>query len=264
MALSQCLLADDALVERYAMAGSRRAHHDSALLVRKTLAPAFVVAPLAQNSARTVVLATFRNCAVASLHLQSDFFTEAATAIKAAQLRDVGRLLDESGAAFAFALGDANLTGGPHLLPLENAAIADAGFRDLYAELHLLTDEQRAESQMKKEWKETHCTWDGSHNPLVKHRHEHHRPDRVLAHGAAVRAERVVRVRGRETPDELGQAKFVPLSDHYGLMGCVSVCLSISVCPLLRSHSLRFSPLPRRSVTIRPPPPPPAPAASHV
>lgn len=202
----------------YELAGSKRGYHDTAMFVRRSFAPKFSIHALAQNDSRTVVLSTFRNCAVATFHGQSEFFTEAATAIKAAQIKDIGRLLDETRAKFLFAMGDANLTGGPHLLPIENQAIKDAGFRDLYAELYFLSDEQRAESQMKKEWKEQHCTWDGTKNLLVKHRYEHHRPDRIFGRGT-VRAVKIERERGIESVDENGRTKLQPYSDHYGLSG---------------------------------------------
>jgi hypothetical protein len=205
-------------VGAYEFAGSKRAYHDTAMFVRRSLRPKFAIHALALNDSRTVVVATFRNCAVATFHAQSEFFTEAATAIKATQLKDIGRILDETKATFKFAMGDANLTGGPHLLPLETQAVADAGFRDLFAELHFLTDEQRAESQMKKEWKLHHSTWDGSRNRLVKHRHEHHRPDRILGRDA-VRAVKVEIERGTEFVDEKNQTKLDPFSDHYGLSG---------------------------------------------
>ena len=79
---------------------------------------------------------------------------------------------------------------------------------------------------MKKPWKEQHCehshcylffvsqrtfcvilvaryigTWDGSHNRRVPHRHEHHRPDRVLARGADVRIVKIERLRTRADID---------------------------------------------------------------
>lgn len=62
-----------------------------------------------------------------------------------------------------------------------------------------------------------HCTWDGSRNPLVRHRHEHHRPDRVFV-PPNVRGIEIERVRGHEHEVD-GKVVLQPYSDHYGLAG---------------------------------------------
>ena len=96
-------------------------------------------------------------------------------------------VLNATNANYLFCAGDANLTGGPSLLPIENAAIADAGFIDQWLVLHPTPGlfvwfffvsfffKKKywfsfcfTESQMKKEWKREHATWCGSQNPLVK------------------------------------------------------------------------------------------------
>ena len=139
------MMANKSITEKYSAAGSQvnifcffvlfvvcdafflqREYHDTALLVRHSFSPiSFKIVPLARNNARTIVLATFCNCAgaclrdvkalflfnkcvcllilfylfalpivsVVSFHMESQFFTEAATAIKAAQLHGISQLV---------------------------------------------------------------------------------------------------------------------------------------------------------------------------
>ena len=191
--------------------------HNTALLVRKSLNGRVSTLPLPHNAHRHVLLVQFSTAhgsvAFATFHLQSDFFTEKATLVKQAQLDFVADALRQTGADVAFCAGDANLTGGPHLLRLENEAIAGAKVTDAWLNLH-----ETDESQMKLKWKLEHCTWCGRQNPLVRYRHEHHRPDRVfVVDGTRAVCKTIKRVRG-EDEDEAGDGKLQrPYSDHFGL-----------------------------------------------
>lgn len=199
--------------------GALESSHDSLLLVRKSLHATFETQPLAQNQRRHVRFATFtahgRRVTFATAHLESQFFNEPAERIKGAQLAAIGERLRAIGSDVRFMTCDSNLTGG-WLLELDNALMANAGFVDAWLVLHAPNE---AEPQSKN-WKSLHATWAGSRNGLVKHRHEHHRPDRVLLQSGC-RALHVEMVCGEPKSDD--PLAFVPYSDHFGLLGRVCV-----------------------------------------
>ncbi len=198
--------------------GPLESSHDTLLLVKKSLHARFETQRLAQNAARHVRFACFSACgkiwAVATFHLQSEFFTDAAERKKGAQLLAIGDRLRALGSDAIFCFGDSNLTGGGWLTPIANELVATAGFADAWLELHA-TDE----NQMSDDWKKLHATWSGW-NPLVKHRHEFHRPDRCFV-GAKVAAVHLEIVRGDGDANASDPTVLEPLSDHFGLAGTV-------------------------------------------
>jgi hypothetical protein len=208
------------LLERYEFAPPRNAPDDTAMLVRRSLAPTFQYKEqVANDQRRSVILCCLtlgqRRVCCATAHLLSKFFSVEFTAIKAAQLLQIGTELGASGAPAAFMMGDCNLTGGA-MLTHENCAIASAGLSDAWLALHPTNEDQQG-----ADWRDKHCTWD-YRNPLVKH-DEYHRPDRVfLLQGLTpVAIERLV---GEPTP----------LSDHYGLVALLRV--DTQVVPKLDLH----------------------------
>ena len=188
-------------------------NHDTMLFVSKRHQNIrFESHPLEPHKKRTVLYTTFQvsdslSVACATAHLESEFFTQEATDLKADQLRLVAaRLCAIPKMQMYIFAGDMNLTGGPWLTQ-ENDAVARAGFLDVFTQRPGF-----CVTENNKEWAETDATWCSPENPMIRKlqniHNEHHRPDRMLLLDAGnalpvIKSSHVVRKNW---------------SDHYGIM----------------------------------------------
>jgi len=191
--------------------------HDTALLVLNNLKPNFTQVPVKDRkeatdgkvpSLRNITIVEVKygtkTLACATAHLESIFFTEEATSIKAKQITQITDILNSLKADHSFIMGDCNLTGND-FLELENVAIKDNSLTDLWLKLHPTNEDQRTE-----DWRKNHCTWDGANNSMVTY-NEFHRPDRVLL---------LKNIDGISIERVIGNPCF---SDHYGLSGVLKL-----------------------------------------
>jgi hypothetical protein len=118
--------------------------------------------------------------------MQSKFFKESYTKIKANQLKQFAAILQREGGPTSVMMhaGDTNLTGGS-LLAGENTAIEKAGFVDLWPILTPGFDP--TEIQTLEPFLSRDATWRAPENSMLVKLHgkytEHHRPDRFLLMG---------------------------------------------------------------------------------
>jgi endonuclease/exonuclease/phosphatase family metal-dependent hydrolase len=171
-------------------------NHDVALFVRKDNANInFNVYPLVKHDRRSVIIArgvlNERRIAITTAHMQSDFFSERATKIKATQLKQIAGILNsdtadfecEKYACFKLHAGDTNFT-GYNLLALENEAITESGFVDMWPIVTPGFDARELQDNITFQQRDT--TWSSPENKTIfqlqKISYEHHRPDRFLIH----------------------------------------------------------------------------------
>lgn len=215
----QIIKSNASLVEQYDFVDPV-AHHDAGrrfgdlLMVKKNLHATLHSQEKLNNTTRGRYLAS---CSVeidgiklniGSAHIESVFFTEESTQIKAVQFDQIAHSLSSkhSPDAFIFA-GDCNLTGA-ECLQDEDAVIAKNALIDLWKAQH---PEMNENDQEDEDYRANHVTWDGANNPNVPYE-EYHRPDRVFMR----LFKPVVQVKKMERVE-------TDLSDHYGLSVVFSI-----------------------------------------
>lgn len=144
------------------------------------------------------------NIAVASVHLDSVFFSKNATDFKVAQLKQVCNKLNAIKPDCMLIAGDMNFTSGDQL-ENENAAIKSLGLSDLWKSAHTTTEDENDQS-----YRDNDITWDSANNPSVEYPDEFQRPDRIFM--GLFKPEVKVEMERRVSSE----------SDHYGLKAKLS------------------------------------------
>jgi endonuclease/exonuclease/phosphatase family metal-dependent hydrolase len=154
--------------------------HTTVLMVHKRLNPTFLPMLMLPNSpsrGRHAQLAQFITpwgvIGIATAHIESVFFSEAATRVKCSQITSITNHLVESGVDGFIFMGDCNLTQGPELTH-ENACIAKNQLIDLWKELRGTSDDYN-----DPKYRTEDVTWDYTGNRKIAHQ-EWHRPDRIF------------------------------------------------------------------------------------
>ncbi len=142
---------------------------------------------------------------VGTAHLESEFFENWTTEVKARQISEIYAVLDrvrkEKSADCILFAGDCNFTGTDGgQLEGENAAVEKVNLVDVWKFFNDTTDKTHDEN-----FRERDATWDGKRNPNVKHK-EFHRPDRVF-----------MRLFSHKVTPKSMQRVVSDMSDHYGL-----------------------------------------------
>lgn len=109
----------------------------------------------------------------ATAHIESVFYKDIYTELKAKQLRQICKALDEMQVDAYILCGDINFTGGDQL-QAENNCVDKLDLVDVWKELNGASDDVTDQKFRDKD-----ATWDGLHNENIADKTEFQRPDRV-------------------------------------------------------------------------------------